>query len=149
MKVLNGVLVNHTKKVFDDAEERFYLTADDSVKKGDIFSVWAHGRLAYFKVMNVMEKYEYLKAENDFVELENIPFALTKVDFEAYNVNKAYVAKRARIVACLKERVAESGLDSDLDAKVKGLKGDAKKDADALVSALKALDADPKTALED
>lgn len=149
MKVLNGVLVNHTKKVFDDAEERFYLTADDSVKKGDIFSVWAHGRLAYFKVMNVMEKYEYLKAENDFVELENIPFALTKVDFEAYNVNKAYVAKRARIVACLKERVAESGLDSDLDAQVKGLKGDAKKDADALVAALKALDADPKTALED
>ena len=149
MKVLNGVLVDHTKKVFDDAEERFYLTADDSVKKGDIFSVWAHGRLAYFKVMKVMEKYEYLKAENDFVELENIPFALTKVDFEAYNVNKAYVAKRARIVACLKERVAESGLDSDLDAKVKGLKGDAKKDADALVAALKALDADPKTALED
>ena len=149
MKVLNGVLVNHTKKVDSDAEERFYLTADDSVMKGDIFSVWAHGRLAYFKVMNVMEKYEYLKAENDFVELENIPFALTKVDFEAYNVNKAYVAKRARIVACLKERVAESGLDSDLDAKVKGLKGDAKKDADALVAALKALDADPKTALED
>lgn len=149
MKVLNGVLVNHTKKVDCDAEERFYLTTDDSVKKGDIFSVWAHGRLAYFKVMNVMEKYEYLKAENDFVELENIPFALTKVDFEAYNVNKAYVAKRARIVACLKERVAESGLDSDLDAKVKGLKGDAKKDADALVAALKALDADPKTALED
>lgn len=149
MKVLNGVLVNHTKKVADDAEERFYLTADDSVKKGDIFSVWAHGRLAYFKVMQVMEKYEYLKAENDFVELENIPFALTKVDFEAYNVNKAYVAKRARIVACLKERVAESGLDSDLDSKVKGLKGDAKKDADALVAALKALDADPKTALED
>ena len=149
MKVLNGVLVNHTKKVDSDAEERFYLTADDSVKKGDIFSVWAHGRLAYFKVMNVMEKYEYLKAENDFVELENIPFALTKIDFEAYNVNKAYVAKRARIVACLKERVAESGLDSDLDAKVKGLKGDAKKDADALVAALKALDADPKTALED
>lgn len=149
MKVLNGVLVDHTKKVGCDAEERFYLTADDSVKKGDIFSVWAHGRLAYFKVMNVMEKYEYLKAENDFVELENIPFALTKVDFEAYNVNKAYVAKRARIVACLKERVAESGLDSDLDAKVKGLKGDAKKDADALVAALKALDADPKTALED
>lgn len=149
MKVLNGVLVNHTKKVADDAEERFYLTTDDSVKKGDIFSVWAHGRLAYFKVMNVMEKYEYLKAENDFVELENIPFALTKIDFEAYNVNKAYVAKRARIVACLKERVAESGLDSDLDAKVKGLKGDAKKDADALVAALKALDADPKTALED
>lgn len=149
MKVLNGVLVNHTKKVDCDAEERFYLTADDSVKKGDIFSVWAHGRLAYFKVMNVMEKYEYLKAENDFVELENIPFALTKVDFEAYNVNKAYVAKRARIIACLKERVAESGLDSDLDAKVKGLKGDAKKDADALVAALKALDADPKTALED
>lgn len=149
MKVLNGVLVDHTKKVGCDAEERFYLTTDDSVKKGDIFSVWAHGRLAYFKVMNVMEKYEYLKAENDFVELENIPFALTKVDFEAYNVNKAYVAKRARIVACLKERVAESGLDSDLDAKVKGLKGDAKKDADALVAALKALDADPKTALED
>lgn len=149
MKVLNGVLVNHTKKVFDDAEERFYLTVDDSVKKGDIFSVWAHGRLAYFKVMNVMEKYEYLKAENDFVELENIPFALTKIDFEAYNVNKAYVAKRARIIACLKERVAESGLDSDLDAKVKGLKGEAKKDADALVAALKALDADPKTALED
>ena len=149
MKVLNGVLVNHTKKVDCDAEERFYLTADDSVKKGDIFSVWAHGRLAYFKVMNVMEKYEYLKAENDFVELENIPFALTKIDFEAYNVNKAYVAKRARIVACLKERVAESGLDSDLDAQVKGLKGDAKKDADALVAALKALDADPKTALED
>ena len=149
MKVLNGVLVDHTKKVDCDAEERFYLTADDSVKKGDIFSVWAHGRLAYFKVMNVMEKYEYLKAENDFVELENIPFALTKIDFEAYNVNKAYVAKRARIIACLKERVAESGLDSDLDAKVKGLKGDAKKDADALVAALKALDADPKTALED
>lgn len=149
MKVLNGVLVDHTKKVDSDAEERFYLTADDSVKKGDIFSVWAHGRLAYFKVMQVMEKYEYLKAENDFVELENIPFALTKIDFEAYNVNKAYVAKRARIVACLKERVAESGLDSDLDAKVKGLKGDAKKDADALVAALKALDADPKTALED
>lgn len=149
MKVLNGVLVDHTKKVGCDAEERFYLTTDDSVKKGDIFSVWAHGRLAYFKVMNVMEKYEYLKAENDFVELENIPFALTKIDFEAYNVNKAYVAKRARIIACLKERVAESGLDSDLDAKVKGLKGDAKKDADALVAALKALDADPKTALED
>lgn len=149
MKVLNGVLVDHTKKVSVDAEERFYLTTDDSVKKGDIFSVWAHGRLAYFKVMKVMEKYEYLKAENDFVELENIPFALTKVDFEAYNVNKAYVAKRARIVACLKERVAESGLDSDLDTKVKGLKGDAKKDADALVAALKALDADPKTALED
>ena len=149
MKVLNGVLVNHTKKVDCDAEERFYLTADDSVKKGDIFSVWAHGRLAYFKVMNVMEKYEYLKAENDFVELENIPFALTKIDFEAYNVNKAYVAKRARIIACLKERVAESVLDSDLDAKVKGLKGDAKKDADALVAALKALDADPKIALED
>ena len=145
MKVLNGVLVNHTKKVDCDAEERFYLTADDSVKKGDIFSVWAHGRLAYFKVMNVMEKYEYLKAENDFVELENIPFALTKIDFEAYNVNKAYVAKRARIVACLKERVAESGLDSDLDAKVKGLKGDAKKDADALVAALKALDAEMQT----
>lgn len=149
MKVLNGVLVNHTKKVGCDAEERFYLTTDDSVKKGDIFSVWAYGRLAYFKVMKVMEKYEYLKAENDFVELENIPFALTKIDFEAYNVNKAYVAKRARIIACLKERVAESGLDSDLDTKVKGLKGDAKKDADALVAALKALDADPKTALED
>lgn len=149
MKVLNGVLVDHTKKVDCDAEERFYLTTDDSVKKGDIFSVWAHGRLAYFKVTKVMEKYEYLKAENDFVELENIPFALTKIDFEAYNVNKAYVAKRARIVACLKERVAESGLDSDLDAQVKGLKGDAKKDADALVAALKALDADPKTALED
>lgn len=150
MQVLKGLIVDHTKKEDYSSEERFYsVPSDEPVAKGDVFAVWAHGRLAFFKVKAVLQTYEYLKAENNGVLLDDIPFVLTKIDFEAYNINKAYNAKRARLVACLKERISEGASTEEFAASVKSLKGQTKKDAEALLASLKEIDDNPSKALED
>ena len=150
MQVLKGLIVDHTKKEDFSSEERFYsVPGDAEVQKGDIFAVWAHGRLAFFKVKQAIKTYEYLKAENNNIPLEDIPYVLSKIDFEVYNINKAYNAKRARLVACLKERIQEGATAEEFASSVKSLKGDNKKAAEALLASLKEIDDDPRKALED
>lgn len=149
MKVLKCLIVNHTKKEDYSSEVRFYVTKEDEVAKGDVFSVWAHGRLAYAKVQKVFAKYEYLKSENNGVALEDLPVAMNRVDFHSYNVFKAVAAKTKRLTACLQERLEDGKKTRAVSDALKELKGEAKADAQALIDALKALEENPELALED
>lgn len=149
MKVLKCLIVNHTKKEDYSSEVRFYVTKEDEVAKGDVFSVWAHGRLAYAKVQKVFAKYEYLKSENNGVALEDLPVAMNRVDFHSYNVFKAVAAKTKRLTACLQERLEDGKKTRAVSDALKELKGEAKADAQALIDALKALEENPESALED
>ena len=149
MKVLKCLIVNHTKKEDYSSEVRFYVTKEDEVAKGDVFSVWAHGRLAYAKVQKVFAKYEYLKSENNGVALEDLPVAMNRVDFQSYNVFKAVAAKTKRLTACLQERLEDGKKTRAVSDALKELKGEAKADAQALIDALKALEENPESALED
>lgn len=149
MKVLKGILVNHTKKECDEAESRFYATQLDEVAKGDIFAVWAHGKLAFFKVKKVYAKYEYLSSENDGVALADLPVAMNRIDFHSYNVFKAVAAKTKRLTACLQERIVEGKKSRDLADIMATLKGEAKADVKAIVDAMKALETDPESALDE
>lgn len=149
MKVLKCLIVDHTKKEDYSSEVRFYTTNLDEVAKGDIFSVWAHGRLAYAKVQKVFAKYEYLKSENNGVALEDIPVAMNRIDTKSYNIFKAVAAKTKRLTACLQERLEDGKKNRALADALKELKGEAKADAQALINALKALEENPETALED
>ena len=149
MKVLKGLIVNHTVKEDLTDEVRFYKTTDDSIVKGDIVSVWAHGRLSFLKVKKVLDTFEYLSAENGGVSLEDVSLALNKVDTESYKINKAYMAKKKRIEACIKERIAESSFKRMADESIKGVSADKKAEIKALQAQLEALDADPSSALED
>lgn len=149
MKVLKGILVSHTKKENADAETRFYVTQEDEVAKGDIFAVWAHGKLTYFKVKKVFAKYEYLRSENGGVELEDVPQALNRIDFKSYNILKAVAAKTKRLTAALQERIVDGKKARELADDLAGLKGEAKADAKALVDALKELEANPESALDE
>lgn len=149
MKVLKCLIVDHTKKEDYSSEVRFYATNLDEVAKGDIFSVWAHGRLAYAKVQKVFAKYEYLKSENNGVALEDIPVAMNRIDTKSYNIFKAVAAKTKRLTACLQERLEDGKKNRALADALKELKGEAKADAQALIDALKALEENPETALED
>ena len=114
-----------------------------------MFSVWAHGRLAYAKVQKVFAKYEYLKSENNGVALEDLPVAMNRVDFHSYNVFKAVAAKTKRLTACLQERLEDGKKTRAVSDALKELKGEAKADAQALIDALKALEENPELALED
>ena len=149
MFVLKTVLVNHTKKEDANAEVRYYVTQEKEVAKGDIFSVWAHGRLAYAKVQKVFAKYEYLKAENNGIALEDLPVTMNRIDTRSYNVFKAVMAKTKRLTACLQERLEEGKKARTFADAFKELKGEAKADAQALMDAMKALDENPESALED
>lgn len=148
MKVLKGVLVSHTKKENDDAESRFYTTQLDEVAKGDIFAVWAHGKLAFFKVKKVFAKYEYLKSENGGVALEDVPVAMNRIDFKSYNIFKAVAAKTKRLTSALHERICEGTKSREIADALAGLKGEAKADAKALMDALKELETNPESALD-
>lgn len=148
MKVLQGVLVSHTKKENTDAETRFYKTQLDEVAKGDIFAVWAHGKLTFFKVKKVFAKYEYIKSENGGVALEDVPQTLNRIDFKSYNILKAVSAKTKRLTAALQERIIEGKASRDLAADLASLKGESKADAKALLDALKELETNPESALD-
>lgn len=149
MKVIKGILVNHTTKEDLDGEVRFYQTTDDSIVKGDVVVVWAHGRLSFLKVKNVLDTFEYLAAENDGIELENVSLAMTKVDTTAYKVNKAFLAKKHRLEACINERIAEGAYDNMVAEGIKKVSADKKAEIKALKDKLDTLIADPATALED
>lgn len=149
MKVLKGTLVNHTVKNDLDGEVRFYKTTDDSIVKGDIVAVWAHGRLGFLKVSKTLETFEYLSAENNDIELDDVSLALNKIDTTEYNINKAFLAKKKRIEACINERIAEGAVNRMADAAIKSVSADKKAEIKALQAQLTALIADPKTALDD
>lgn len=149
MKVLKGTLVDHTVKEDLGEGTRFYTTNDETIVKGDIVSVWAHGRLGYFKVKKVLETFEYLSAENNDIELEDVSLALNKVDTTSYNIHKAFLAKKKRIEACIAERVAEGAMNKMTDEAIKAVSPEKKAEIKALQDQLKALIADPKTALDD
>lgn len=149
MKVIKGILVNHTTKEDLDGEVRFYQTTDDSIVKGDVVVVWAHGRLSFLKVKNVLDTFEYLAAENAGIELENVSLAMTKVDTNAYKVNKAFLAKKHRLEACINERIAEGAYDNMVAEGIKKVSADKKAEIKALKDKLDTLIANPATALED
>lgn len=148
MKVLKTVLVNHTKKESDDAEVRFYATQLDEVAKGDIFSVWAHGKLAYAKVKKVYARYEYLASENNGVSLDDLPQAMNRIDFKSYNIFKAVAAKTKRLTAVLQERLLDGRKEKELADAMANLKGQTKVDVKAILDDLKALEANPESALD-
>ena len=149
MKVLKGTLVNHTTKEDLTDEVRFYKTNDDSIVKGDVVAVWAHSRLAFLKVKSVYETYEYLSDENDGISLEDVSLALNKIDVTAYKINKAFLAKKKRIEACIDERIAESATARSISEAIKGVSADKKAEIKALQDQLSALVNDPATALND
>ena len=149
MKVLKGTLVNHTVKEDLSNEVRFYKTTDDTIAKGDIVSVWAHGRLGFFKVKSVLDTFEYLASENNDVDLEDVSLALNKVDTKEYNINKAFLTKKKRLEACITERIAEGNFKKLVDDGIKGVSADKKAEIKALQAKLEALKANPESALED
>ena len=142
MKALKGVLTDHTVSNSLPKETRFYMTTVDDVKAGDIFSVWAHSKLAYFKVTDIYEKFEYLKAENGGVDFEHLPLTLNRVDLDAYKATKEKRAKKDRLVACLKERIAESDRNNAIDELISKATGTAKAEIKALKDQIRALDAE-------
>lgn len=148
MKVLKTILVDHTKKEPEFAEVRFYVTDLDEVTKGDIFAVWAHGRLAYAKVKKVFAKYEYLASDNDGIAREDLPWALNRIDLTSYNVFKAATAKMKRLQACLQERIVDGKAEKTIAEAMKGLKGEAKKEVEAILKDIATLEANPESALE-
>lgn len=149
MKVIKGILVNHTVKEDLDSEVRFYQTTDDSIVKGDVVVVWAHGRLGFLKVKSVLDTFEYLASENDGTELENVSLAMGKVDTTEYKVNKAFLAKKHRLEACINERIAEGAYDTMIAEGIKKVSADKKAEIKALKDKLDALIENPATALED
>lgn len=149
MKVLKGILVTHTKEEPSDKEVRFYATQEDEVATGDIFSVWAHSKLAYFKVKKVYASYEYIKAENEGIELLDLPQTVGYIDVRGYNIFKAVAAKTKRLTSALHERIDEAKKSKDLTEVITSIRGKKKADITALVDALKTLETDPESALED
>ena len=142
MKVLKGVLTDHTVSNGLPKETRFYVTTVEDVKAGDIFSVWAHSKLAYFKVTDIYEKFEYLKAENGGVDFEHLPLTLNRVDLDSYKATKEKRAKKDRLIACLKERIAESERDNSINKLIAEATGSSKTEIKALKDQIKALDAE-------
>lgn len=150
MKILQGILVDHSKKTYADAETRFYSTTVEDVVKDDVFSVWAHGRLTYFKVQKVMETYEYLPVENGGVALEDVAVALNRIDFKQYIVSKKVLEKTKRIRACLAERVKEATEQKQFAELIKSATTtESKAEIKALQDQLKALVENPESVLED
>lgn len=149
MKVLKTILVNHTKKEPECPEIKYLRTTEDTVAKGDVFACWAHGKLAYAKVKTVLNKYEYIKAENGGVDLEDVPFALARIDFKSYNVFKAVSAKTKRLTSALKERVEELKEKKTLKDVLAGTKGKIREDVDEILAAIDELKSNPESALED
>ena len=140
MKVLKGILTDHTVSNSLPKETRFYVTTETEPKAGDIFSVWAHSKLAYFKVTDVYEKFEYLKAENGGVDFEHLPLTLNRIDLDAYKATKEKRAKKDRLLACLKERIDEGTRDANIDELISKAKGVAKEEIKTLKAQIKALD---------
>ena len=149
MKVLKGTLVNHTVKEDLTDEVRFYKTTNDTIAKGDIVTVWAHGRLGFLKVKKVLDTFEYLSTENNGVALEDVSLALNKVDTKEYNINKAFLTKKKRIEACIDERIDEGRYETEMAEDLKKVSADKKAEIKALQAKLEALKANPETALED
>ena len=149
MKVLKGILVDHTNKESLDSETRFYKTTVDTVEKNDVFVVWAHGRLGFFKVRKVFETFEYLTSENGGVDLEDVPLTLNKVNNEEYKLAKAVLQKEKRIKQCIKERIAEAEIDVEVEEGIKKSTPAIKEAIKELQNQLKMLKEHPETALED
>lgn len=149
MKVLKCLLVDHTKKEDCSDEIRFFVTELDEVAKGDIFSVWAHGRLAYAKVKQVYAKYEYLASENNGIAREDLPVAMNRIDFKSYNIFKKMGAKMKRLEACLQERLVDGKKKQTVAEAMKGLKGEAKAEVEAILKNIANLEADPESVLAD
>lgn len=146
--VLFGNLITSTSKSADKGEARVYTYQGD-VAKGDIFSVWAHSKLAYFKVSKVINKYEYVSTDNDGVALSDLKPVIQPVCFKSYNIAKAFTAKMRGLLAALHERVDEAKAKGDIEGVIKSLKGEKKADVQALVDAIEALKADPESAMSD
>lgn len=149
MKVLKGTLVDHTTKEDLGNETRFYKTTDESIAKNDIVVVWAHGRLGFMKVKAILETFEYLASENNDTILEDVPLALNKVNNEEYKINKAFLAKKRRIEACIEERIEDGKIEMEISEAIKEVTPEKKEEIKALQAQLKALIADPKSALDD
>lgn len=149
MKVLKGTLVNHTTKEDLADEVRFYQTTDNDAAKGDIYVVWAHGRLGFFKVKKVLDTFEYLASENCGVALEDVSLAMTKLDTKPYAINKAFLTKKKRIEACIEERIADGSYEAQVAEDIKKVSADKKAEIKALMAQLDALKANPESALED
>lgn len=150
MQVLKTILVNHTKKEPMETEVRFYRTDLDPVAKGDVFSVWAHGKLAYAKVVDVYTSATYLKADNGFTEINDIPYAMNRLVTEFYKLNKAYTEKMNHLKAVLDERVAEARAAKEQAEILKSVavKGKVPADVKAILDAINALKSNPASALE-
>lgn len=149
MKVLKTILVNHTKKEPEYAETRFYVTELDDVAKGDVFSVWAHGKLTYAKVKQVMEKHEYLSTENGGTMREDLPIAMNRIDTTTYQINKKAQSELKRLNACLQERIIEGKYQAAIDATIKALTGEAKDEVKAILAKIKGIETDPCSVLAD
>lgn len=140
MKVVKGILTDHTVSNSLPKEVRFFVTTETEPKAGDLFSVWAHSKLSYLKVTDVYEKFEYLKSENNGVDFEHLPLTLNRIDLDAYKATKEKRAKKDRLLACLKERMEEGVRDANIDEMIAKAKGDAKEEIKALKAQIKALD---------
>lgn len=146
--VMFGNLVNKTGKNSVDGEARVYTFQGD-VAKGDVFSVWAHSELAYFKVKKAINKFEYVSSDNNGVALSDLKPVIQKIDFKSYNLAKKFTAKMRGYLAALHERCEEAKAKGDIEDVIKSLKGEKKADVQALVDAIEALKADPESVLED
>lgn len=149
MKVLKCVLVDHSKKESENAEVRFFVTELDEVAKGDIFAVWAHGKLAYAKVKKVFAKYEYLSSDNNGIAREDLPVALNRIDFKSYNVFKKVQAKLKRLQACLEERIVDGKKEKTIAEAMKGLKGEAKAEVEAILKNIATIESNPESVLDE
>lgn len=146
--VIFGNLITKTGKNAVDGEARVY-TFNGDVAKGDVFSVWAHSELAYFKVKKVINKYEYVSSDNNGVALSDLKPVIQKIDFKSYNLAKKFTAKMRGYLAALHERCEEAKAKGDIESVIKSLKGEKKADVQALVDAIEALKANPESVFED
>lgn len=146
--IMFGNLITKTGKNAVDGEARVY-TFNGDVAKGDVFSVWAHSELSYFKVKKVINKFEYVSSDNNGVALSDLKPVIQKVDFKSYNLAKKFTVKMRGYLAALHERCEEAKAKGDIENVIKSLKGEKKADVQALVDAIEALKANPESVFED
>lgn len=146
--ILYGHICDHTKKTDHDGELRIYASDNESVKKGDVFSVWYSGRLAHFRADEVKSPYLCKQEDFGYKSVEEVPYVLGIVDVDNYKLQKAYNKKLYELKAIQAARLAEAKQKVELDKLIKD-HATVSPELKAVTADIKKLMEDPKSALVD
>lgn len=141
--IVGGIVKTSIEKVSKDAELVSYIYEGEAAKD-DLFVVIYDKKLAFLKATKVMNRFEYIKAKNNGIELADLKSVVQRVDIDGYKFRRAVRAKLKELQTALAERIDEAKTSKGLEDVLANIKGQKKTEIEALMTMIEDLKANPE-----